>query len=566
MILVPIAVMILSAALRLIGLGSASLTMNEAEIAMRALHLFENGSGGQLLYTMPSSLLFSLFGSSEFTARLFPSLMGILLSGLPLFLYKKTGFQRACLLSFLLAVDPVLLFWSKRADAVLPAIAMMSAAFVLLTLGKKTAALTCVLISLSGGERAWPAAAVLALCIAVSSLIFKTEMIKIRFSRRNIFLAVLFFAVYCTGFGFFPGGLNGLGEGFINSFRSGSSWCYPGLTAVLIACGLYCGVPLLFCIYRSLKNAKIPQMLISLGAAVGLIFLQGIIMLPWISIFLWITASGVLAAVLDRIKGKIDFPCFMTALVVPGAYSFFYFRLVELFNQTNGNEPVQISWNGSVQTLPLTRFGGTVLLTIISILIIALIVKILLGFVESDSIRRGMLCGCLVILGWGLAAGIWNAGGFDREGDHPAAPHLKNTASVLNGAYTSYGDTALFDLLSETLVKHGDSYNVHFGLNFITNDAMVDWYLRNLPGIKTTSNVRSSLTGIDMILDRSGTNFESIGYVRTQRNWRGTMDWTRFSFRDWGNWLIFGNARLYEDTPLSLWVRTDYIYSVSTNE
>ena len=112
-------------------------------------------------------------------------------------------------------------------------------------------------------------------------------------------------------------------------------------------------------------------MLVSLAAAAGLLFWQGIIMLPWISIFLWLTASDVLLAVLNRIKGKIDFPCFMTALIVPGAYSFFYFRLVELFNQTNGNEPVQISWNGSVQTLPLTRFGGTVLLTIISILIIA---------------------------------------------------------------------------------------------------------------------------------------------------------------------------------------------------
>ena len=165
-----------------------------------------------------------------------------------------------------------------------------------------------------------------------------------------------------------------------------------------------------------------------------------------------------------------------------------------------------------------------------------------------------------------MTAGIWNAGGFDREGDHPAAPHLKNTASVLNGAYTSYSDTALFDLLSETIAKHGDSFNVNFGLNFITNDAMVDWYLRNLPGIKTTANVLSDLTGIDMILDQSGTNFESFGYVRTQRNWRGTMDWTRFSFRDWGNWLIFGDARLYEDTPVSLWVRTDYIYSVSNNE
>ena len=142
MMLIPIAVIIFSAALRLIGLGSASLTMNEAENAMTALHLFENGSGGQLLYSLPTAILFKTIGSSDFTARLLPALMGIILSLLPFFIHKELGFRKACLLSFLLAADPVLLFWSKRADAIIPAIAIMAAAAVLYIRGKKTASLT----------------------------------------------------------------------------------------------------------------------------------------------------------------------------------------------------------------------------------------------------------------------------------------------------------------------------------------------------------------------------------------------------------------------------------------
>lgn len=566
MMLIPIAVIIFSAALRLIGLGSASLTMNEAENAMTALHLFENGSGGQLLYSLPTAILFKTIGSSEFTARLLPALMGIILSLLPFFIHKELGFRKACLLSFLLAADPVLLFWSKRADATIPAIAIMAAAAVLYIRGKKTASLTCFLISLSGGQRTWPVIAVMAVCFAVSSLCFHTKYIEIRFSKRNILIAGVLFVLFCTAFGFFPGGFNGLGEGFANSIRLGASWVYPGLTAVIMACALYCGIPLLVCIYNSFKSGKIPALLLSLAAAVGLLLWHGIIMLPWISVFLWFAASDTLLRLLDRMKGKLDFPFAMTAFIIPGAYAFFYFRLVELFKQANGNEPVQITWNGSVQTLPLTRFGGTVLLTIISVLILVLIIKILLGFVESEPIRRGMICGCLIVLSWGLITGIWNSGGFDREGDHPADYHLKNTANVLNGSYTSYSKTALFDLLSETIAKHGDKGNVNFGLNFVVNDPMVEWNLRNLPGIKTTSNIYSDLTGVDLILDRSGTSYDSMGYVRSERSWRGTMDWTRFSFRDWGNWLIFGDSRMTEDTPVSLWVRTDYLYSFSNNE
>lgn len=548
---------------RLVGLGSASLTMNEAENAMTALHLFENGSRGQLLYELPTALFFKFFGSSEYTARLFPALAGILLALIPLFFYKNIGSRKAFVLSFLLSVDPVLLFWSKRADAVIPAVALLAAAIVLLFKQRKTSALTCLLIALSGGDRIWPVVLVCAVCLVLSTFLLKKEpyyLWFLRFSKKNIISAVVFFVLFCTAFGAFPGGIGGFGTGIINSFRKGPAWVYPGLAAELIAVALYCGVPLfLSCVY-AFRHRQLPALLLSLLVAAGLMLWHGVIMLPWISILLWINASGTVLKILERIRGPFDFPFTMTCFTVAGAWSFFYFRLVELFKQSNGNELIQFNWNNVTQTLPLTRYTGAVLLTVISIVIIALIVKILLGFVESGSVRRGLFAGTAVILSWSLITGIWNAGGFDREVDHPLMAHSKNTANILNGTYTSFTNKAFFELFEETIAKHGDASNTNYGLNFIVNDPMASWLVRNYSGIRTTANKNADLTGVELILDQAGESYENYGFVSTRQNWRGTMDWRSFSFQNWGKWLIFGDAQLTVDAPVTLWARAERFF------
>lgn len=564
--LVPIAVLICAFALRFIGLGAASLTMNEAENALTAVNLFTAGSNGQFLYVLPTSLLFKAFGVSEFSARLFPALMGLLLAVIPLLCTKKFGFSKACALSFLFAVDPVLLFWSKRADAVMPSITLGALVFLFILNGKKSAAFTAFLLLLTGGERSWPVVIILVLCTAAALLRSKIDVDLFKISRRDFFLSIFFFVLFCTVLGLFPGGFNGLGTGFANSFQKGPDWVYPGLSAMLVAVFLYCSVPLLLCCAESFRQNRIPLLLAVLFSGAVLLFWHGIVMLPWVMVFLWYFASDVFVKILKRLEGPVDFPFFMVSCILSGAYSFFYFRLVELFKQANGNEPLQITWNGAVQTLPLTRFSGMVLLTLVSIVIIALIVKILLGFVESVSVRRGMICGCLIVLSWCGVTGVWNAGGFDRIGDHPASPHLRNTANLLNGSYTSFTDSAFFALLDETVAKHGDSVNTNYGLCFVQQDPMMEWQLKRYPGIKSAANYQTDLTGVDLLIDDSGFSFELKGYVGMQHNWRGTMDWSRFSFQDWGKWLIFGDGSMVNDKPLTLWVRADHVYSFTASE
>ncbi len=559
---------VLACMLRLTGLGSASLTMNEAENAVAALHLFENGSSGYLLYELPTALVFKMFGSSEFSARLFPALSGILLSMIPWMASKKIGTRKACVLSFMLTLDPVLLFWSKRADAVIPAAAMIAAAAALGASGKKSGSLTCFLIALSGGERVLPVVLIAGVCLSLKIFLLKNEPRLIwrrSFKKRDIFLAALFFVLYCTAFGIFPGGIAGFGAGIVNSFRSGSVWVYPGLTAELIAVVLYCGVPLFLCCVQAIRHHQISALLLSVFAAAVLLLWHGIIMLPWISILLWISACNVISEIPDRMQVSFDFPFFMSGFAICAAWSFFYFRLVELFKQTNGNELIQITWNNVTQTLPLTRYAGTILLTVVSIVILGLIVKILLGFVESGSVRCGMLAGTAVILSWSLLTGIWNAGSFDRTGDHPVDRHPGNTANILNGAYTTFTNKAFFELFDEIIAKHGDTPSPDFGFNFIVNDPMAEWLLRNYPEIRTTANFNADLTGIDLILDQSGNLFDNFGFVSTQQDWRGTMDWRSFTFQEWGKWLIFGDAQPAADVPVTLWARAERLFMNEEN-
>ena len=551
-------------ALRLIGLDSSSLTLNEAENALAALKLFGGGDQGQLLYTLPTALLFKMFGDSDFTARLFPAFAGMILMLLPLTLRKRFGNRKTLLLAFLFAADPVLLFWSKRADAVIPAIVLIGAAVTFFLLNKPAGAWTCLLLSLSGGERSIPVLIVSLAYVAVYCLTRRYDLRQIRQfvpMKRDLAAAGIIFVLGITAFSVFPAGISAFSTGIVNAFRPAPEWVRPGIAAMIIAIRVYCGIPLLLFVRNGIRSGQMAVCGLALAGSILLTLWQGITALPWISMILWTGSLSLLSDLLDRLEGEKGFPFWLTAAAVAGSFSFFYFRLVEVFNQQNGNEPVQINWNGTTQILPLTRVGGASLLTAASLLIILLILKILLGFFDSDVVRRGILAGCLVICSWGLLTNIWNTGGFDRIGDFPAAFHTENSRILLNGNYTSLTRTPLFEIISEVTVKHGDRSKEPFGLNLITDDPLLEWDLRKEYGLVRTENPNTDLTDVDLILSGPGASFESNGFVGTMLTYRAKTDWTDYNIQEWGKWLLFGDGKNSAETSLIIWAKGDMIYS-----
>lgn len=112
-------------AVRLLLLDSAPLSTPEAMQAVASWHWI-NGradtfTGSPLLFA-GNSLLFLLFGASDFAARVLPALFGSALVLLPALVRRELGHSGALIASVLLAFSPSLVFFSRNADGVIIAV------------------------------------------------------------------------------------------------------------------------------------------------------------------------------------------------------------------------------------------------------------------------------------------------------------------------------------------------------------------------------------------------------------------------------------------------------------
>lgn len=126
--------------MRLLNLGTAPLTDREAAWALQALSTASGGAaettfGPQPAYLFLTSLIFALFGSSEFLARLVPALVGAGLVFAPVILLRgaSASTTRLAMLvaAFGLALDPGLITVSRQAGGPMPAIAFSVLALAL---------------------------------------------------------------------------------------------------------------------------------------------------------------------------------------------------------------------------------------------------------------------------------------------------------------------------------------------------------------------------------------------------------------------------------------------------
>jgi hypothetical protein len=112
--------------LRLVQLGTAPLTDSEANLALQAFHI-ANGTrpllGPQPAYVLLTSILFLIFESSNFMARLFPALVGSAMVFAPMLFRAQLKPRPAMILAFLLAIDPGLVALSRLAGGVVLAVA-----------------------------------------------------------------------------------------------------------------------------------------------------------------------------------------------------------------------------------------------------------------------------------------------------------------------------------------------------------------------------------------------------------------------------------------------------------
>jgi len=151
--------LVLAGAVRLSGLGSATLNDQEASLALQALGIVRGGGsaliGPHPLYLALTSVVMFLFGSSNFAARVWPALAGSLLVLTPFYFRNRLGRLPAVLLAFFLAIDPGLAAVSRQAGGPSLALAAVFFAVGLWNSGYPAAAGIAAGLSLLSGPWVW---------------------------------------------------------------------------------------------------------------------------------------------------------------------------------------------------------------------------------------------------------------------------------------------------------------------------------------------------------------------------------------------------------------------------
>ncbi len=119
-------------AIRLFLLDAAPLSSPEAQQAVASWHWIngraDSSIGSPLLFA-GNSLLFLLFGASDFAARILPALFGSALVLLPALVRRELGHLGALIASVLLFLSPSLVLFSRSADGVIIAVTCALAAW-----------------------------------------------------------------------------------------------------------------------------------------------------------------------------------------------------------------------------------------------------------------------------------------------------------------------------------------------------------------------------------------------------------------------------------------------------
>jgi hypothetical protein len=161
-------------ALRLFQLGWNPLLESEASWALQAWQLAQNELipvGSQVAYLSFSEVLFTLFGSGNFLARVWPALVGSILVWLPYLFRNDLGRIPALIIAGGLALDPTLVPVSRFAGSLMPALVFLALALGTFHTRKISWFLVFLVLGLLSGPAFWMGIFILGIVILLSSLL-----------------------------------------------------------------------------------------------------------------------------------------------------------------------------------------------------------------------------------------------------------------------------------------------------------------------------------------------------------------------------------------------------------
>ncbi|MGB7873435.1 MAG: hypothetical protein WBL25_03550 [Anaerolineales bacterium] len=566
---------ILAAALRFIQLGAHPLSDIEAEWALQAFNVVQGTRplfGPQPIYILPTSVLFYLFGTSNFLARFIPALAGGAMILVPYLFRRRLRPVPGLLLAFFLALDPGLVSLSRQAGSLIPALTFVLLAWAFWWNERPRAAGVFAGLALLSGSAVW--AGLLGLGLA---WILRRTMEKPLASvkdeeqdetteagesvdhvrRENLRTALVFGgATILLGGTLFLLSPNGL-SAWLNALPVYlGGWVRPsGVPAGRLFFALIAYQPLallfgLVAVVRGWWKGRKRYIRLSLWLLTSFLVTlfypaRQVGDLAWTLIPLWVLAALELSnhtrIFLEERREVVGMAILVFILL---AFSWLNYSAIALdpLNPANvASNALQVGGNVLLDRLPPTRY---VLLISVLLLLAVSVLMVALGW-SARIARLGTVWGLTVALGIYSLGMVWGATGLRTPdgwelwwpGERPAQADLL-LKTVNEQSEWSTGD----DMAQDVTLLDIDSPALQWLLRGRTMHMAAALDLQDEPAIVISSQTED----INLPIAYRGQDF----------TWRREPYWEIAGIYEWIKWSVFREMP-YEAETIIVWVRND---------
>jgi positive regulator of sigma E activity len=561
-----IAALCLALAFRLIGLGALPFNEAEAAWAWQAFQVSQGEAvqiGSQPAYVLLASLLFFIFPSSEYLARLLPALLGSMVIVVPFVLKERIGRKAALVAAFGLALDPLSVAVSRQVGSPMLAVGFASLAFAAWHYRKPglTGVFTALfLLSGQPGVVAVVAMVMTALLLMFSGL--RPALPGEDFDLKPFLVgAAMTLFVFGTLFMRYPQGLSAMLQSVPNYLSgwtvAGGFWGQIPILQALAAVPIYQPLALVFGIFLLLKRDTWQDDTCRFIGLFSLLVFVLIILYPgrqtsdlaWVLVPLWLLAGKGISPFIKIVEREHRLVVWGQAIAILVLLAFWWANLVKMTRIYYINIPVGFRL-ADFNTLDLGTkdYIGRMVVVILVPLVLSLLVAI-------------------VVTNWNKQAGVhsavWGLGLFGvfymvlvLFGINDLRPQQANELwnPVMAPGYADDLTEALAEL-SLTYVGNRNEIEVVYQLDM----ALLHWQLRDMPNARFAPILAASESPA-VIINNSFT-LDEMGRSAAYRGEKIALQ----LYRNWGEqplpydfdrWFIYRKAPV-EKQWVVLWARED---------
>ncbi len=548
-VLLLICAFFIALAFRLIRLGLLPLMDSEAQIALQALAIAQNGEttfGPFAAYNGLTGAVFYLFESTNFLARFWPAFVGALVVLVPFLWREKLGYRPAIALSFVLAFSPEMVGLSRIIGA--PMMAFTGLLFALSFLFARKPVLTGIFLGLGlmSGAAFWMGMVILLVVILIGKWALKLDFLSMikgedfEFSfwiRLGLsFLSVIM--VVGTGFFLEPAVLSGVFGGLSAFFKNITTFSGISMIQILLPLLAYTLPALLFGLWGTIRAFLVKEKTDLFFSIWWLTALIIILIFPgrqpghiiWVTFPLWILSVRVFLFAWQIPEKKDRFIAAVTTVLIVVIMAFMGLSLRTLVT-TAFEQGRQINFF-------LALIGGVVLL-------IAVVFLVSYGWSEEVALP-GLLLALLIVFVAGLFSTSVNTTGLAPEPSfelwQPNSAHLS----------TDFLLESIDRIVGWNLAKGDPIRIVVSGFE----SSGLSWALRQYPvefttGLFPQSEPEMLITAVTEIPEIAST------YRGQDLVWSRGVYWSDLSPFQYLNWVVTHQVNLIYQESIIFWVRTD---------